>query len=281
MASILTLGLAGALGVLAAGQALAQPRTVAYSATLAGLPIGSGTLAVDEADGAVRYRVAGSVGGMLGFGSFSATASAGKGEPARATLKTVWSGLFGKGESNATLAGPGASLRYAALATSSNGRWDHVVRFDRGTAAVERTAVKEEPEAQRSPVTDGHRKDVVSPLHLLAQVMAAESLRDVDRLCSGRSSVFTGLTRFDIEGLGRAPAETADGVQRCRLRYVPVAGQRVDSGARPAEVRVFEVDIVARDRRFLPVRIAFPSRLGNVVISATALPETGTRAALD
>ncbi len=70
-------------------------------------------------------------------------------------------------------------------------------------------------------------------------------------------------------------------MQRCRLRYVPVAGQRVDPGARPAETRVFEVDIVARDRRFLPVRIAFPSRLGNVVISATALPEPGTRAALD
>lgn len=281
MKSILTTGLACALAGLAALPAQAQQRSVAYSATVAGLPVGSGTLAVDEVDGAVRYRVTGSVGGMLGFGSFSATASARKGEPARADLRTSWSGLFGKGESNATLAGPGASARYAALATSSSGRWDHVVRFDRGTAAVERTAVTEEPEAQRSPLTDGHRKDVVSPLHLLAQILSADSLRDVDRLCAGRSSVFTGLTRFDIEGLGRTTLAAADGTQRCRLRYVPVAGQRIDAGARPAEVRVFEVDIVARDRRFLPVRLAFPSRFGAIVISATALPEGGTRASLD
>ncbi|MHB2169915.1 DUF3108 domain-containing protein [Alsobacter sp. R-9] len=282
MISHRTLCIACALGaILSAGAAGAQPGAVAYSATLAGLPIGSGTLTVDEADGTVHYRIEGKVGGMLG-GSFSATASAVRSGAARATLRTLWAGLFDKGESNASLAGPASSPRYEALATSGRGRWDHVVRFDRGNAAVERTVVTEEPDARRSPVTEGHRRDVLSPLHLIAQVMAADSLQDVDRLCVGRAPVFTGLTRFDIQGLGRVPSRTIEGAQRCRLRYIPVAGQRIDAGARPAEAREFEVDIVTRDRRFLPVRIAFPSRLGAVVITATAFPDgTATRASAD
>jgi hypothetical protein len=67
------------------------------------------------------------------------------------------------------------------------------------------------------------------------------------------------------------------------MRYVPVAGQRIDAGARPPETRVFEIDIVERDRRFLPVRIAFPSRLGAVVIAAQSVTDgvPSTRAALD
>jgi hypothetical protein len=279
---LLTVACAVAAGT-AAVPAHAQTKSVAYSATLAGLPVGSGTLVVDEANGAIRYRVEGGIGGMLGFGKFAATASTAKTDRAPTALRTSWSGLFGKGESSATLAGAAPTLRYAAAATSSSGRWDHVVRFDRGAAAVERTEVKEEPEAQRSPVTDSHRKDVVSPLHLLSQVMAADSAADIDRLCAGRSAVFTGLTRFDLEGLGRTAAGTPDNATRCRMRYVPVSGQRIDPGARPPETRVFEIDIVERDRRFLPVRIAFPSRLGAVVIAAQSVTNgaPATRAALD
>ncbi len=278
------LSLACALGAgLSVGTAQAQTKSVTYSATLAGLPVGSGTLVIEEANGAIRYRVEGGIGGMLGFGSFAATASTGKTERVGTSLRTTWSGLFGKGESNATLAGASPTLRYAAAAMSSSGRWDHVVRFDRGTAAVEKTEVKEEPEAQRSPINDSHRKDVVSPLHLLSEVMGADSIKDVDRLCAGRTAVFTGLTRFDLEGLGRGAAGTPDNAMRCRIRYVPVAGQRIDAAARPPETRVIEIDIVERDRRFLPVRIAFPSRLGSVVIAARAVADgtPSTRAALD
>lgn len=280
--SLLTVACAVAAGTVAV-PAHAQTRSVAYSATLAGLPVGSGTLVIDEANGAIRYRVEGGLGGMLGFGKFAATASTAKSDRAQTVLRTSWSGLFGKGESNATLAGAAPTLRYAAAATSSSGRWDHVVRFDRGAAAIERTEVKEEPEAQRSPVTDSHRKDVVSPLHVLSQVMAADSAADIDRLCAGRSAVFTGLTRFDLEGLGRMAAGTPDNATRCRMRYVPVSGQRIDPGARPPETRVFEIDIVERDRRFVPIRIAFPSRLGAVVIAAQSVTNgaASTRAALD
>lgn len=264
-----------------------EPTRVSYGISLAGLPVGSGTLVIDDRSGATRYRADVSVGGILGLGRFTTLARVVHADAPRVAVRTRWSAALGSGDASSELnplarvAGGGTS-RYSAQSKSSSGSSLYDVRFDKQSATVERQEAVEKEGVKRSPINDSHRRGVINPLSILIDLAAVSTEHDLDQFCRQRRSVFTGQSRFDLEGRGLDPvADASEPTLRCRMHYVPVAGHRIDPAAAKAEPRSFAIDFVRRDNApWLPARIAFPSVYGAVTATMQTVedaPENVTK----
>jgi len=181
------------------------------------------------------------------------------------------------------------------LETVENGFGTHVRMAMRSGRVTDLVAVPSlSRAADRIPVTQSHKTDVVDPLSAFLVPMDRPG-GPIGRLaCSRKIKVFDGWTRFDVE-LTFKGMKAVDGgadmyagqVVVCGARFVPVAGHRL--GANTLDDLIdndrVEVWLVPIDNTALlvPFRIVLGTRWGDLVVYATRFKTTATeqRAALD
>lgn len=228
-----------------------------YTVTLAGLLIGSGDLegAFDES----RYEL-----------------------KLSGRLKGIVGALSGGSRGGATARGTVSPTRLVASgfsASAASGSKSRTVQV--GLASGNVTSVSIDPpfEARpgRVPITESSKRNIVDPVSGLVAV-AADRAKLLDPAnCSRTVPVFDGSQRFDVvlsyagtRGV-RKPG-FAGAVLVCSIRYVPVAGHRVD---RPA-VKFMQANRdmsvwlapVEGTRMLVPIRISIETMLGTSVVEA-------------
>lgn len=236
--------LALALVLAATPLGAARDDGVAYTLSLAGVPIGEATL-VAATDGA-RYRLEG-----------------------RARLRFLFWG--GEGRATAEGATDGDSLSPERHRLSYRGvRRDGLLEidFEDGRAVRWESAPPPPPEVLegRVPVAEDHLAGVLDPLTAL--VLPAPADAAPEALCTRVAPVFSGMTRFDLAFDG---ARTADnGVVECAVRYRPVAGHRPDSRgvsrmSAPGAIAVSLAPVA--DGLWGPERVAIATRFGTAELA--------------
>ncbi|MDP2296556.1 MAG: DUF3108 domain-containing protein [Pseudolabrys sp.] len=255
-----TLPLAAALAMAAdSGSAWAQGRLDAqYEVTLAGIPIGKGSWAVDITDTRYSATVNGTTVGLMH------TFAGGKGTSvARGTVQA------GK---------PVLSVYESNIATR---RKTDDIRLSIANGTVKEVKVEPPPDdgPGRVPVTDAHRRDVSDPL--TGSLMRVGGTGDPlsAQACQNRLAIFDGRLRYDLHlaykrmDTVRAERGYAGPVVVCSVIFAPVAGYNPSryaikyiSGLRDMEVWLAPI---AGTRVLVPFRAEGPSPVGRVVLEAT------------
>jgi hypothetical protein len=123
------------------------------------------------------------------------------------------------------------------------------------------------------PVREQHLKGVVDPLSAIMMLTRSPSVDPCDR----RIPIFDGKERFDLlfsrKGEMRITEQAPSGqpvlAQVCRVRYLPIAGHRVDDDTRyMAANEGIEVALrpVPSANVFIPYQISIPTMAGTAVI---------------
>jgi len=239
--------------------ALAQGKLEArYTASIAGIPIGRGSWAIDIGEAQYTAAASGSVIGLLqilsnGEGSVAVHGVLDAGRPSPAV--------------------------FAARVTVDD-KVDEV-RMALSAGAV--TEVVAEPPyppvPDRVPVTDAHRRGVVDPIS--AGLMPVPGSADIlsSEACHRTLAVFDGRQRFDLvlsfKRMDRVKADKGyqGPVVVCMVTYQPVAGHRPGRSAIKYLMATREIEMwlapISGTRIVVPFRIAVPTLIGNAVLEAT------------
>jgi Protein of unknown function (DUF3108) len=255
---IIALLLLASLG--AAGQATAGPVEGRYGITVAGLQIGTAVFSGDIT--------------MQGY---------------RATLNARLTGFVGvltTGQGAVQVSGVFAGIRPLSAGyalSASNSQVSRTIQIGLNAGNITQVAIEPpfEPRADRAPVLEHHRRNVVDPVSALVMPVAGSGDLVADDNCNRVIPVFDGVQRFDItlSAAGtRVINEPAKGYVGhavvCKARYAPVAGHRpipaTDYMRANRDMSVWLVP-VAGSRALVPWRIQVQSQVGNVVIEAQTM----------
>lgn len=257
----MTSAIASSLVAALVTAALATPSIAAsidakYEVSLLGLTLGTASLSggVDDRSYSldVAARLTGLIGGFTGGrGSGEATGSLGNGKPSPATFAI----------------------------NSANSSESRTVRMAIGGGAVQAVDIAPpiDAKADRVPLTDAHRRDIVDPLS--AFLMPVSGKNGIAAACNRTLQIFDGAARYDIKlshaGTREVKLEGYSGpVAVCQARYIPIAGHRA---LRPSTKFMAEnKDIstwlapVAGTNVMVPVRISVRTMIGTAVIEASS-----------
>jgi len=255
-----------AIVLATAGNAQAEGKLEAqYVASLAGIPIGKGSWAIDIGD--TQYTAAAS--GMT------------------TGLVKLFTGGRGSGAAQGALSGgrPASSTYSATIKTSRH--TDEVrMTVSGGVAKDIKIEPPIEPNPKRVPVTDEHRHGVIDPMTAsLVMVAGTGDLRG-PQACGRNLAVFDGKLRYDLklaykrtENV-RAEKGYIGPVIVCSVAFVPIAGFVPD---RPAvkylsESRDIEVWLapIAGTRVMVPFRAQLATPFGLGVIEAIQFVSAGS-----
>jgi hypothetical protein len=229
-----TLGLS-----LLSGIAAAEPTTVNYSMSIAGLPIGSAVMVLNPNGSSTSLTISGRAGGPLEIGRMSLSATVAPGQVSAQSQS-------GSG-SDATSArltsrgnGPSSAFAYSGQTSRGPGKIDMTVAGGRVTALD--ASIPDNPQAVRVPVTDAHKSGVVDPLQALARVVKPGGMFEPDGVCGKSLGVFSGQARVNLTGTAAQPAQvsglpdawTAVG---CSVTFQPVSGYRIDKNRNAGQSR--------------------------------------------
>jgi hypothetical protein len=261
--------IAGALALLPA-VASAQPVTVTYGMSIAGLPIGSARMALTPNGATTAVAVTGSAGGPLEIGRMSASAVIAQG---RVTAQSQ-SGS-GKSATSAAIQSSGSpgssSFSYSGTSGRGPGRLSMTVAGGRATQVDNQ--IPDNPQAQRVPVTDAHKAGIMDPLMLLTQIVKPGGTLQPQGVCGRTHQIFTGVIRLNMAG---TPAEERppvsgmpDGYKAvaCRVTTTPIAGHRIDKGNQ-AEPRTANVVFAVNGDRAVLWSLSVPGRFGSFALNA-------------
>ena len=257
---------AGALLLAMPQSAFAQGKLDAhYEATLAGIPVGKGAWTVDIADD-----------------QFSAAASGGT-----SGLFKAFAGGSGTGASQGRVVnGALVATNYSASTTSS--KKSEAIRMVLSGGNVKEYAIEPDPpvDADRSPITEAHRRGVVDPMtgSMLRVPGTADPLSP--EACRTGTAVFDGRMRYDLK-LDYKRMETVKAekgyhglVVVCAVYFSPVAGYIPDrpvikylSAQRNIEIAFAAV---AGTRILVPFRMVIPTPLGTAKLEATQFITTAS-----
>jgi hypothetical protein len=265
------LGLASAL-LLIAGAAAAQeqPTTVVYTMSIAGLPIGTATMAMTPKGSSTQVAISGSAGGPLRIGRMNASAVIGAG---RVTAES-FSGS-GKDATSASLASQGApgASSFTYTGTSGRGSAKLTMAMAGGRVTALEQQIPDNPQAVRAPVTEAHKTGVTDPLMALAQIIRPGGTFRPDGVCGRSHQVFTGVSRFSLVGAPveqpKAVAGMPDGFRpvACRVTVTPIAGHRVDKG-NAAQTRTAAVVFAVNGDRAVLWSLSVPAVVGSFALTA-------------
>jgi hypothetical protein len=233
-----------------------------------------------------RYQV--TVAGLsIGHAQIQGTISA---QSYRTTLNAQLTGLAGAltaGRAAVTVSGAFTGQRtisngYALTATNS--KINRTIQIGMGGGNIGQVSIEPpfEPQADRIPVLEHHRRGVTDPLSALMMPVAGSS-EDIltPEACNRVIPVFDGVQRFDIH-LSHADTRPINEPRRgyvgqalvCNAKYTPVAGHRplpaTTYMANNREMSVWLVP-VAGSRALVPWRIQVKSQMGMVVIEAQSM----------
>ncbi|HEY0568253.1 MAG TPA: DUF3108 domain-containing protein [Xanthobacteraceae bacterium] len=250
-----------ALGLLlvAPQTAFAQGKLEAhYEATLAGIPVGKGSWAIDIADDQFSAAAAGGTAGLLkAFAGGSGTGAA-QGRVVNGAL---------------------VSTNYSATTTTP--KKSEAIRMVLANGTIKEYAIEPEPpvDPDRLPVTDAHRKGVFDPMTGAMIRVPGTADPVAPEACRGGNAVFDGRMRYELK-LDFKRMETVKAekgyqgpVVVCAVYFVPVSGYIPDravikylSAQRNIEIAFAPV---AGTRILVPFRMSIPTPLGTAVLEAT------------
>jgi hypothetical protein len=253
-------------GVAALGLLLVAPQTAFaqgkleahYEATLAGIPVGKGSWAIDIADDQFSAAAAGGTAGLLkAFAGGSGTGAA-QGRVVNGAL---------------------VSTNYSATTTTS--KKSEAIRMVLANGTIKEYAIEPEPpvDPDRLPVTEAHRKGVFDPMTGAMIRVPGTADPVVPEACRGGNAIFDGRMRYELK-LDFKRIETVKAekgyqgpVVVCAVYFVPVSGYIPDravikylSAQRNIEIAFAPV---AGTRILVPFRMSIPTPLGTAVLEAT------------
>jgi hypothetical protein len=242
---------------LLGGTACAQGRVeVTYRATLAGIPIGSGTWIIDigpkQYAGAATGRASGLVR-VLVSGEGSSTV--------RGTIRQ-------------------GRLIPSIFVANIHSHESYDVRMEMSGGNVK--ALKNEPPVlespDRVPLTDSHRHGVLDPMTALMITVPGTGEVVSGEACHAKLPIFDGRQRFDLAlSFKRMEAVDSDKGYRgpavvCGASYVPIAGHRPGRYVIRylQESRDMEIWLapIAGTRVLIPYRVSIPTLFGNAILQA-------------
>jgi hypothetical protein len=262
--------LAGGVAFAAAvASAHAQSKLEArYTASLAGIPLGTGSWVIDIASDQYTSVASGRTTGLVRVIS------------------------DGSGSSGARGAIQGASLLPTTYASSTvSDRRSDDVRMTLRAGTVKDISVEPPtpPSPDRVPVTEAHRKGVSDPMSAAIMPVAGNGDVLTPDACKRKLAIFDGRQRADIDlvfkRMDRVHADKGyqGPVVVCTVLYTPIAGHRPERPAIKylAETREMEMWLapIAGTRLVVPFRFSVPTPFGLGVLQATYFVTQPTRAA--
>ncbi|WP_240535831.1 DUF3108 domain-containing protein [Bradyrhizobium sp. STM 3809] len=250
-----------ALGLLlSTHHAQAQARLDAqYEASLAGIPVGRGTWAIEIGDDQYGASAQGGTAGLLKS--------------------------FSQGSGNGSVTGRvvnGALVAQSYQASTTTGKKSEQIHINLQNGTVKDFAIEPAPpvDPDRIPVTDAHKRGVLDPMTAsLVRVPGNGELLSPDS-CRGAAPIFDGRMRYELKlDYKRMENVKADKGYRgpalvCAIYFTPVAGYIPD---RPvikylAQARNMEVFFVplAGTRVLVPFRVVIPTSFGTAMLEATS-----------
>lgn len=258
---VLGLGIAGAF---VPAPAHAQGRVDAkYEATLSGIAVGKGTWTIE-----------------IGDDVFSASAQGGS-----AGLLKAFSGGSGSGASQGRVVN-GQLISWAYVATTTTQKKSETIRLSLANGGIKDFSIDPVPpvDADRIPVTDAQRKNVLDPMTGSMIRVPGNGEVLTPEACRTGAGVFDGRLRYDLKlDFKRMETVKAENGYHgpavvCAIYFTPIAGYIPD---RPvikwlANQRNMEAVFVpiAGTRILVPFRMTIPTPLGPAMLEATSFVTT-------
>jgi len=245
--------------VVAATDARAEGRLEAqYVASLAGIPIGKGSWAIDIGDAQYTAAASGMTTGLV----------------------KLFTGGRGSGAAQGTFAGgrPASSTYSATIKTS---RHTDEVRMTviGGIAKDIKIEPPLEPNPKRVPIGDEHRHGVIDPMTASLVMMSGNGDMRVPQACDRDFAVFDGKLRYDLK-LAFKRMENVHAERGyigpavvCSVIFAPVAGFVPDRAAVKYLSQSRDIEIwlapIAGTRVMVPFRAQISTPFGLGVVEAT------------
>jgi Protein of unknown function (DUF3108) len=236
-----------------------------YRATLAGIPIGSGTWVIDIGPKHYAGAASGRASGLMR--------------------------VLVSGEGSSTVRGTVRKGRFipAIFAANIRSADSYDVRMEMSGGNVK--TLKNDPPVQESPdrvpLTDVHRRGVLDPMTALMISVPGTGEVVSDAACHAKLPIFDGRQRFDLALSFKRmeDVETEKGYRGpavvCSASYVPIAGHRPGRYVIRylQETRDIEIWLapIAGTRVLIPYRVSIPTLFGNAILQAAQF-ETETQA---
>jgi hypothetical protein len=229
-----------------------------YTASLAGIPLGSGTWVIDIAGDQYTAVASGRTTGLV---------------------KLISDGS-GSGGSRGIVQGASLVPTSYASSTVSDKRADEV-RMTLRAGTVKDVAVDPPfiPSPDRVPVTDAHRKGITDPMSAAIMPVAGNGEVLTPDACKRKLAIFDGRQRADIDlvykRMDRVKADKGyqGPVVVCTVLYTPIAGHRPERPAIQYLIKTREMEMwlapIAGTRVLVPFRFSVPTPFGLGVLQAT------------
>jgi hypothetical protein len=263
------------LAALAATAQAAEPTTVNYTMSIAGLPIGSATMTIAPNGSSTAVTLAGKAGGPLGIGRMNASAVIGAG-----SVTAQSQSGSGKDAANATLVSRGqpGNTSFSYNGTSSRGPGKIAMTMAGSRVTALEKEIPDNPKAVRVPVTEAHKAGVVDPLSILGMVFKPGGTMQPENLCGKSYAVFTGQARFTMAGTPVENRAAVSGMPEgykaltCKVTVTPVSGHRTDKG-NAAEPRTATLVFAssANDLGTVLWSLSVPGTFGSFALTANSL----------
>ena len=251
---------------LSAAPAQAQGKLDAqYEASLAGIPVGKGSWVIEIADDQYSASANGGTTGI--FKAFSG----------------------GHGTSTAQGRVVGGLLTPVSYVSTLfyDSKQSETIRIQLANGNVKDSSIEPtpEPNPDRLPVTEAHRKGVIDPMSGALVHVAGTADPVGPDACASQTSIFDGRMRYDLKlAFKRLETVKAKGYQGpavvCALSFTPISGYIPDRAAIKylTALRTMEVWLapVAGTRILVPIKVQVPTPIGMAALEATHFVSTAT-----
>jgi len=239
-----------------------------YTATLAGLPIGRGTWAIEIAEDQYTAAASGATSGLL----------------------RIFTGARGAGASRGSFSGDQTiSTSYVATIDYERGKIDDVRMALAGGNVKDLLADPPlYPHPDRIPVSDADRRGVVDPMSSTINRVGGNGDPVSPLACARKVAVFDGRVRYDLRSeFKRMEVVKAErGYQGpavvCAVYFEPISGYVPDRPVIKYLVALRDAEVwlapISGTRVLVPYRFSMPTPLGLGVLQATqfvAAPQAG------
>ena len=229
-----------------------------YEASIAGIPIGKGTWAIDISDSRYTAAATGTTTGLI----------------------RAFTGGQGTSSAHGTLHA-GAPVNSTFASTIATGHKADEVHLTVANGVVKESRVDPplETEPERIPLTDEHRKGILDPMtaSLLRTPGSGEPL--APEACQRTVAIFDGRLRYDLRLAFKRMDHVKTGkgyagpVVVCTVYFTPIAGFIPSRAAIRYLVKQRDIEAwlapIAGTRVLVPYRVQGPTPIGRMVLEAT------------
>lgn len=248
-----------AIALAATGAARGQAKLEAqYTASLAGMPIGSGSWVIELSDTSYAGAATGTTTGLL------RAFTGGQGS-------TAARGTFNGGRAMSSI--------YAATISTRKKSDEISLTIANGAVKDIKVDPPQEDDPERVPLTDAHRQGVLDPMTASMLRIAGNGDVLTPEACQRKVSVFDGRLRYDLDlaykRMDKVKADKgyAGPVVVCAVYFAPVAGYIPSRAAIKYMTNMRDMEVwlapIAGTRVLVPFRAQGPTPIGEAVLEAT------------